>query len=427
MDNLHDELLGRVTSAVIELRHDLRIDNRVPTPSDEEHLVRDVARRFFDEKVTLATVNDAAPPTFDDETALTKRVIDTVLGCGPLQRLLDDIDITDIHVRGTGKAWVKRRDGRREAVEPMANSDDELIALIRTLASRSRNGERRFDASNAELNLCLDDGSRLFAVMDVSAHPSLVIRKHQFGLSSLDQLARTATLTQDMRRFLRAAVLARRNIVVVGGTGSGKTTLLRALINEIPPTERLVTIEDAYELGIDRFAELHPDFDALQTRSANVEGSGAIDLADLTRMALRMDPDRVVIGEVRGAEAFPMLLAMSQGNNGSMCTLHADSTRSAFSKLAAYVSMANTGLPIEVVNLLLANAVHLVVHVEVIDGRRRVMGVREVIDADGAHIVSNEIFAASDDGDARPQFPLTSELSRRLSTHGYGDTMVGAR
>ena len=140
-------------------------------------------------------------------------------------------------------------------------------------------------------------------------------------------------------------------------------------------------------------SELHPDFDALQTRSANVEGSGAIDLANLTRMALRMDPDRVVIGEVRGAEAFPMLLAMSQGNNGSMCTLHADSTRSAFSKLAAYVSMANTGLPIEVVNLLIANAVHLVVHVEVIDGRRRVVGVREVIDADGAHIVSNEVFA----------------------------------
>ena len=113
MDDLHDELLGRVTSALIELRHDLRIDNRVPTPSDEEQLVRDVARRFFDEKVTLATVNDVAPPTFDDETALTKRVIDTVLGCGPLQRLLDDVDITDIHVRGTGKAWVKRRDGRQ--------------------------------------------------------------------------------------------------------------------------------------------------------------------------------------------------------------------------------------------------------------------------------------------------------------------------
>ena len=131
MDDLHDELLSRVTSALIELRHDLRIDNRVPTPSDEEQLVRDVARRFFDEKVTLATVNDAAPPTFDDETVLTKRVIDTVLGCGPLQRLLDDVDITDIHVRGTGKAWVKRRDGRREAVEPMANSDDELIEIGR--------------------------------------------------------------------------------------------------------------------------------------------------------------------------------------------------------------------------------------------------------------------------------------------------------
>lgn len=424
MDSLHDELLARVTTALVDHRHERRGDGRSSSLADEEELVRDVARSFFDEKTTVAMLGGATPPTFDDESLLTKRVIDTVLGCGPLQRLLDDPEITDIHVRGTGPAWVKYRDGRRDAVEPMANSDADLIGLVRTLASRSRHGERRFDASTAELNLCLDDGSRLFAVMDVSAHPSLVIRKHQFALSSLEQLVRGGAMTADVSRFLRAAVLARRNIVVVGGTGSGKTTLLRALLNEIPAAERIVTIEDAYELGIDRFARLHPDFDALQTRAPNVEGHGAIDLADLTRMALRMDPDRVVVGEVRGAEAFPMLLAMSQGNNGSMCTLHADSTRSAFAKLAAYVSMADTGLPIEVVNSVIANAVHLVVHVEVERGRRRVVGVREVVDADGSRIVSNEIFASTD-GDAVPQFPLTTDLARRLAPHGYGEAMAG--
>jgi Flp pilus assembly CpaF family ATPase len=236
-------------------------------------------------------------------------------------------------------------------------------------------------------------------------------------------------MTRDVARFLRAAVLARRNIVVVGGTGSGKTTLLRALINEIPVHERIVTIEDAYELGIDRFADLHPDHDALQTRSANVEGNGAIELASLTRMALRMDPDRVIVGEVRGAEAFPMVLAMGQGNNGSMCTLHADSTRSAFSKLAAYVSMADTGLPIDIVNLLIANAVHVVVHVDIRDGVRRISSIREVVDADGPRVVSNELFAIvdTDDGEgheARAQFPMTTELAVMLARHGYGQPLV---
>ena len=162
----------------------------------------------------------------------------------------------------------------------------------------------------------------------------------------------------------------------------------------------------------------------MQSRDANIEGLGAISLADLTRMALRMDPDRVVVGEVRGAEAFAMLMAMSQGNNGSMCTLHADSTRSAFSKLAAYVSMANTGLPIDVVNLLIANALHIVVHIEMFNGQRRISSIREVVDCDGPRIVSNEIFAAHGHDCAEPAYPMTSELRDLLVTHGYDDAEV---
>jgi Flp pilus assembly CpaF family ATPase len=136
-----------------------------------------------------------------------------------------------------------------------------------------------------------------------------------------------------------------------------------------------------------------------------------------------MDPDRVVGGEVRGAEAFPMLMAMSQGNNGSMCTLHADSTRSAFSKLAAYVSMANTGLPIDVVNLLLANALHLVVHIELVNGQRRISSIREVVDSDGPRIVSNELFVTNGSGMAEAAFPMTSDLRELLATHGYDDSV----
>ena len=226
-------------------------------------------------------------------------------------------------------------------------------------------------------------------------------------------------LDDELRSFLTAAVRARRNLILTGGTGSGKTTLLRALLNEVPPSERLVTIEDAYELGIDRFAELHPDHDALQARPPNIEGQGAVTMLDLTRMALRMDPDRVIVGEVRGGEAFPMLLAMSQGNNGSMCTLHADSSKSVFPKLAAYVSMAGAALPVETVNLLIATAVHFVVHIEVVDGVRRVASVREVVDADGQRIVSNEVFAPGPDGLAVPAYALRAATVELLAEHGY--------
>jgi Flp pilus assembly CpaF family ATPase len=214
-------------------------------------------------------------------------------------------------------------------------------------------------------------------------------------------------------------VRARRNVVIAGGTGSGKTTLLRALINEVPPAERIVTIEDAYELGLEHFSERHPDYDALQSRSANIEGEGEVTLADLTRMALRMDPDRVIVGEVRGAEAFPMLMAMSQGNNGSMCTMHADGTRSVFPKLAAYMAMASTGLPVETVNVLVASALHFVVFIENHEGRRRIASIREVVDTDGNNIVSNEIVARSGNAPTQWPFPLRASTRELLAQHGF--------
>lgn len=421
-DRLLADLIRHLTDVLVDYRQREQRNGREPELDLEVELARSSARTFFDRRISESVVSGLAIPDANHESDLTRRAIDTLLGFGPLQRLLNDPDITDIHVRGSSPIWVKRRDGTRLELDPIVASDEELVRLVRNVASRSRHGERRFDASTVECNLCLDDGSRLFAVMDVSQHPALVIRKHQFHLASLDELERTGSMGVQLKRFLRAAVLARRNVIVVGGTGSGKTTLLRALINEIPFDERIVTIEDAYELGIERFAQLHPDHDALQSRSANIEGHGAIPLSDLTRMALRMDPDRVIIGEVRGAEAFPMLLAMSQGNNGSMCTLHADSTQSAFSKLAAYVSMANTGLPVDVVNLLIATAIHLVVHVELSSGRRRITGIREVVDSDGPRIVSNELFTSHMGSDYQLAYPMSSSLRVLLESCGYLET-----
>jgi Flp pilus assembly CpaF family ATPase len=359
--------------------------------------------------------------TVFDEVEITSAAIAQVLGLGRLQPLLEDDEISDIHVRGNSVVWVKLRNGEREMREPIVETDDELIELVRRAATRLSRQERRFDAGTPELNMQLPDGSRLFATMDVSLRPSLVIRRHRFEISSLKELQLRGLMSLELQDFLGAAVRARRNIVIAGGTGSGKTTLLRALINEIPVFERLVTIEDAYELGLDHFEHLHPDHDSLQSRPANVEGQGEITLADLTRMALRMDPDRVIVGEVRGAEAFPMLMAMSQGNNGSMCTMHADSTRSVFPKLAAYVSMASTGLPIDTVNLLLSSALHFVIYISSTGNDRRVASVREVVDCDGANIISNEIFALNSQGELFRTFPLREATRELLSAFGYDD------
>jgi Flp pilus assembly CpaF family ATPase len=390
-----------------------------PEPSLQDEIA--LAREVIDEERRRAPDQGAVAfeLTFDEFDRVAESVIASLLGLGRLQPLLEDPDISDIHVRGAAPVWVKRRDGSRVAVEPVVDSDEELIELIRRAATRLVRNEQRFDAANPELNLQLPDGSRLFAAMAVSQHPSLVIRRHRFEISSLDELLHRGLFGREVGRFLAAAVRARRNIIIAGGTGSGKTTLLRALLNEVPPTERIVTIEDAYELGIERFAEMHPDHDALQSRPANIEGHGEISMVDLTRMALRMDPDRVIVGEVRGAEAFPMLMAMSQGNNGSMCTMHADSTRSVFPKLAAYVSMASTGLPVETVNLLVASAVHFVVYVSSEDGSRRIRSIREIVDSDGTQIVSNEIFCPSEAGGCRSAYPMREQTRRLLEAHGY--------
>ena len=359
----------------------LHVDTADATISREAEL--DLARAVLRSEIARISAKrplDAWPPI--DEESLMNDVLARVLGLGGLEALLDDPDVS--------------------------------------AATRFSRTEKRFDAGTPELNMQLPDGSRLFAVMEVSTRPSLVIRRHRFELSSLDELRALDVFDADVQALLTAMVRSRRNVVVAGGTGSGKTTLLRALLNEVPPTERIVTIEDAYELGLEHFAEKHPDYDALQSRSANIEGEGEVTLADLTRMALRMDPDRVIVGEVRGAEAFPMLMAMSQGNNGSMCTMHADGTRSVFPKLAAYVSMASTGLPVETVNVLVSSALHFVIFIENVDGRRRIASIREVVDTDGNNIVSNEILTRVAGGQTQWPFPIRSGTRELLEQHGFG-------
>jgi Flp pilus assembly CpaF family ATPase len=414
------QMIRSLTELVADVLADqrLRLDAN-DTPLSPEQEIETAKNTVRAELTRLAAKRplDTWPPI--DEEAVVREVVAQVLGLGRLEALLADPEVSDIHVRGHDSVWVKLRDGRRERRRAIADSDEELISLIRRAGTRFSRTEKRFDAGTPELNMQLPDGSRLFAVMEVSTRPSLIIRRHRFELSSLDELRERDVFDHEVQSLLAAMVRSRRNVVIAGGTGSGKTTLLRALLNEVPQNERIVTIEDAYELGLEHFADRHPDYDALQSRSANIEGEGEVTLADLTRMALRMDPDRVIVGEVRGAEAFPMLMAMSQGNNGSMCTMHADGTRSVFPKLAAYVSMASTGLPVETVNVIVASAIHFVVFIENRDGRRRVASICEVVDTDGNNIISNEIVSRTGNQRTRWPFPLRTSTRQLLEQHGF--------
>ncbi|MFL1428664.1 MULTISPECIES: CpaF family protein [unclassified Nocardiopsis] len=355
----------------------------------------------------------------DTESAIAAASLAQVTGAGPLQPLLDDPEIENININGVD-AWVRLADGSRRLHADLFADTDDVIALVRRMAAESAGGERRFDPGAPILDLQLPGGERLNAVMEVSRQPSVSIRRHRYTHSSLRRLEKLGTLDASLVSLLRAAVAARRNMVVTGGTGAGKTTLLRALASEIPPTERLVTIEDVFELGLDRDREAHPDCVALQARPANIEGVGEITIADLVRTALRMSPDRVIVGETRGSETVPLLNAMSQGNDGSLTTLHAAGSAGAFTKLGAYAAQSAERLPLEATASLVASAVHLVVHISALPtGERRVTSVREVVGAEGQNVVSNEIYRYSPRQGRLAAAPPSPDTLDVLADHGF--------
>ena len=375
---------------------------------------------------TRDLVRRGEPPLSDgDEELVRAAVRDAMFGLGGLQRLLDDETVENIEANGCDRVFAGRSDGSITEEDPIAASDDEMVALIRQLAAREGLSERRFDAGSPHLILQLRDGSRLFAVMGVTQRPCLSIRRHRFPKILLSDLVGMGMISQDLLQFFRASVRARLNIIICGGTNAGKTTLMRALLNEVGTEERLVTIEDSLELGLDRFPELHPNVVALEARAANVEGEGEITMAALVRMGLRMNPDRVIVGEVRGDEVLPMLNAMSQGNDGSMCTIHSDSSEGAFSRIAMYAVQSPQRLDLTSTNLVIANAIDLVVHVDQQSptmgrGRQRfVASVREVTGAEGPLLSSNEIYRPGPDGRARKGTPPSASLVEALARVGY--------
>lgn len=376
-----------------------------------------------------AEMSQGRPPLHPAaESRVARTVADMLLGAGGLQPLLNNEQIEQIDANGCDKVFVRYSDGSRAQVGPIADTDADLVALIRRLAADAGRAEadgegaeeRRWDRASPILDLQLPDGSRLHAVMAVTPRPALSIRRHRYLKVTLLDLQRLGTINTVLREVLTAAVLARLNVLVVGATGAGKTTMVRALASVIPPYERLVTIEDVFELALDKDEVGHPNVVAKQSRQPNIEGNGAIDLSVLFASGLRMAPDRVIVGEVRGLEVIPMLNAMSQGNDGSLGTLHASSTAETFEKILAYATQGAEPLRESTVNRLVGQAVHLVVHLVVTDsGARFVSSIREVVGSDGVTVSSNEIFKPGLDERAVPGAPMSTRLMSKLINAGF--------
>ncbi|WP_159940984.1 MULTISPECIES: CpaF family protein [unclassified Nocardiopsis] len=393
------------------------------TPEQYRTRAERVIAQILDEEAGRALAQGRAVLDPATEAAVAAGALAQVCGMGPLQPLLDDSDIENININGVD-VWVRRADGSRERHASLFADPDEVVALVRRLAAESASGERRFDPGAPILDMQLPGGERLNAVMEVSRQPSVSIRRHRYAQTTLERLRDLGTLDPVLVALLRAAVRSRRNMVITGGTGAGKTTLLRALAAEIPATERLVTIEDVFELGLDRDRAAHPDCVALQARPANIEGVGEITIADLVRTALRMSPDRVIVGETRGQETVPLLNAMSQGNDGSLTTLHAADSAGAFTKLGAYAAQSAERLPLEATASLVSAAVHLVVHVSALPaGGRRVTSVREVVGAEGQKVVSNEVYRYGRGGPL-PAAPPSPDTLDALAEAGFDPALL---
>jgi Flp pilus assembly CpaF family ATPase len=408
-------------------------EGRRMATDDERSYAYMLINRALEQEARTRLRNGLDPLAVDVEQVVGQAVHDRLFGLGRMQRFLDNEDVSDVAINGCDRVFVTYRDGRRERGAPVADDDAELIDLVRLAAARMGRTERRFDAADPELNMQLPDGSRLHAIRDVSGRPCVSIRRHKFELSHLHELVARETLTAELADLLTCMVRARKNIVVCGATGAGKTTLLRALINEVPAGERLVTIEDSLELNVDRFDDLHPDVVTLEARHPNIEGRGGVELEQLVRMGLRMNPDRVLVGEVRGPELIPMLLAMTQGRDGSMCTMHAASARHVFDRALMYGLLPPYELPVEASAHLFASAVDFVVFVDDKRGaagprRRTVSTVLEVVDADGRTISANEICSAGPGGRPRLRagMPLRADTRADLERAGLHRNVVGS-
>jgi len=322
----------------------------------------------------------------DDRERLTSELADDILGHGPLERLLADDSITEIMVNGPFDVWVERQ-GRLFETTVRFTDESHLRRIINKMVAQIG---RRIDESSPMVDARLPDGSRVNAVIPPLSlsGPLVTIRKFSKRRLDLNDLVRLGTLNTETIEFLQRCILSELNILISGGTGSGKTTLLNALSTSIPDSDRIVTIEDAAELRLNQRHVLR-----LEARPKNIEGEGEIPIRELVRNSLRMRPDRIIVGEVRGSEALDMLQAMNTGHDGSLCTVHANTPRDALSRIETMVLMAGYDLPVKAIRQQVASALDMIVHLERLeDGSRRVTAITEVQRMESDVITLQDIF-----------------------------------
>jgi Flp pilus assembly CpaF family ATPase len=422
-------LRGQVADRLNQQRRSDEVLGRTPmSAEDERQFARSLIVQVLEDHARAEITDGRTPPTAEEEELVASAVHAALFGVGRLQPLLEDPEVENIDINGCDRVFVSYADGREELADPVADSDEELIELIQILAASVGLASRPFDSANPQLDLRLPDGSRLSAVMAVCSRPSVSIRRSRLGKVSLEDLVGNGTVTPQLASFLKAAVKARKNVMIAGSTNSGKTTLLRALASEIPPHERLITVERALELGLDKFEDAHPNVVAFEERLPNSEGLGGVGMAELVRRSLRQNPSRVIVGEVLGDEIVTMLNAMSQGNDGSLSTIHANSSIEVFNRISTYAIQSQERLPTEATQMLIAGAIDFVVFIERRNEfgtggrlRRIVTSVREVNGVDG-RVLSSEVFAAGPDGRAVPAAPIAS--LDELVAAGYRPQMV---
>jgi pilus assembly protein CpaF len=317
---------------------------------------------------------------------IADQVINNLLGYGPIQVLLDDPDISEIMVNGPKKVFIEKN-GQLTKSRVVFEDDAHVLRIIDRIILPLG---RRVDADSPAVDARLPDGSRVNAVVRPVAidGPSITIRKFRKDKLKVDDLIRFGSITRPMADFLQACVKAHLNIIISGGTGSGKTTLLNVMSGFIPENERIITIEDAAELQLQQDHVLR-----METKTANIDGVGSVSIRDLVKNSLRMRPDRIIVGEVRGGEALDMLQAMNTGHDGSLTTIHANTPRDAISRLETLVLMAGMDLPLKVVRQQVSSAIDLIVQQSRLkDGQRKVIGITEVAGMEGDTVVLTDIF-----------------------------------
>ena len=375
-------------------------------------------RRAVTTELKRVIAAEGMPLSPEEIEKLVEDITENILGLGPLQRFLDDPDITEIMVNGLEAIFVER-EGKLFETSARFIDESHLLRVIDRIVSLVG---RRIDEASPMVDARLSDGSRVNAVIPPLSvdGPTLTIRKFSRDPYQIEDLIRFGTVTEEIADFLRVCVEGRLNLLISGGTGSGKTTLLNVLSGYIPNDQRIVTIEDAVELQLHQRHVVR-----LESRPPNIEGRGTVSIRDLVRNSLRMRPDRIVVGEVRGSEALDMLQAMNTGHEGSLSTLHANRPRDALSRLETMVLMAGVELPVKAIREYISSAISLIVHLSRIkDGSRKITQIAEITGMEGETIALQDLFRfeyARGAGDGKVQGAIRATGLRPLFSEHLED------